>query len=215
MNSTTTATRGLALLLLAVMVAGCGGLFGQKNDEPVQSYMFAPREFRQIGDVDAEVILLVAPVQSVGHDHLQMTYTLRPYERTHYAFSRWADTPPRMVEPLVVQAMEASGLFKAVVDVTSSVPAEYRLDLDLLVLQHEFHTDPSQGRMVIRGQLNHIDGNRIIGTRLFQATAPAPSENAYGGVLAINLALESILADMAAWVHESVTRAEAGRMAEE
>lgn len=191
-------------LLLGLLLAGCGGLFGGGNDEPVQTYMFSPREFAQNEGEGSNAVLLVSPVQSVGHDSQRMAYSMRPYERTFYAFSQWADTPPRMVEPLVVQAMESSGLFRAVIDASSTAEADLRLDLDLLVLQHEFHTERSQGRMVIRAQLYAIQTNRILGTRIFEATAAAPRENAYGGVLALNLALEEILRQLVVWTGGAV-----------
>lgn len=190
----------VAALALAVALPACGGLFGGRNREPVQTYMFSPREFEQIREVDSDLILLVSPVQSVGYDHQNMSYAMRPYERTYYAFSRWADTPPRMIHPIIVQAMEASGMFGAVIDTSSSVVADLRLDVDLQVLQHEFHTDPSQGRLVIRAQINDLESNTILSTRIFQEVAPAPTENPYGGVLALNLALETILGDLVDWV---------------
>ena len=196
----TTPAQRLLLGLVVLAQLGCGGLFGRKDREPIQTYMFSPREFAQVGQIDSDLILLVSPVQSVGHDSQHMSYTMRPYERTYYAFARWADTPPRMIEPLVVQAMEASGLFGAVIDTSSSVIADVRLDLDLLVAQHEFHTARSQGRMVIRAQLNDLGTNAILATRVFEEVSPAPAENAYGGVLALNLALENILEDLASWV---------------
>ncbi len=200
---------GFAVGLL-VSVTGCGGLFGGGNDEPVQTYMFTPREFQQNeGESGSNAVLLVSPVQSVGHDSQRMAYSMRPYERTFYAFSQWADTPPRMIEPLVVQAMESSGMFRAVIDASSTAEAQIRLDLDLLVLQHEFHTARSQGRMVLRAQLYALETNRILGTRIFEATAPAPTENAYGGVLALNLALEEILRQLVEWTGGAVEAEEA------
>ncbi|MFT6397285.1 MAG: cholesterol transport system auxiliary component [Bradymonadia bacterium] len=196
----------LALLLVFIGVSGlsCGGLFGQRNAETIQNYMFSPREFQALGDTQSNVVLLISPMQSIGYDSRQMTYTMRPYERTYYAYSRWADTPPRMIEPLVVQAMEASGYFGAVVDVASSVVAQVRLELDLLVLDHEYQTTPSQGRIVIRAQLHDLEYNRIIGTAIFQERVAAPTENPYGGALALNLALEVVLSDILQWVGDSI-----------
>jgi len=196
--------RALGVLALAACVGACGGLFGGKS-QPVQSYMFAPRAFTDAIEASpSDRVLLLASVKSIGYDSQHMAYAMRPYERTFYAYSRWADAPPRMLEPVVAQAMEASGLFRAVVDATSSVPADYRLDLNLLVLQHEFHTARSQGNVVIRAQLNSLATNAIIGTRVFQGTATAPSENPYGGVLAINMVLENILVDLVTWVADAI-----------
>ncbi len=200
--------KGLRLALLVVFIGvfsiSCSGLFGHRDTEPIQNYMFSPREFQALGETDSDVVLLISPMQSIGYDSRQMTYTMRPYERTYYAFSRWADTPPRMIEPLVVQAMESSGYFGAVVDVASSVVAQVRLELDLLVLDHEYQTEPSQGRIVVRAQLHDLEYNRIIDTAVFQERVPAPTENPYGGALALNLALESVLADIVQWVGDSI-----------
>lgn len=194
----------LALVAIVFITAGCGGLFGPRDRIPVQNYMFSPREFRALAETDSDIVLLVSPMQSIGYDSRQMTYTHRAYERTYYAYSRWADTPPRMIEPLVVQAMEASGYFGAVIDVSSSVVAQVRLEMDLLVLNHEYQTEPSEGRIVIRAQLHDLEHNRIIGTRIFQFAAVAPTENPYGGAMALNLALENILVELTEWVGTSI-----------
>ena len=194
----------ILLALIGLFTASCGGLFGTRNSEPIQNYMFSPREFRAVAQTESDIVLLISPMQSIGYDSRQMTYTERPYERTYYAYSRWADTPPRMIEPLVVQAMETSGYFGAVVDVASSVVAEVRLELDLLVLDHEFHTQPSEGRIVIRAQLHDLENNRIVGTAIFQSRIVAPTENPYGGALALNLALESVIEQIVTWVGTSI-----------
>lgn len=191
----------LALCTVATTgLSGCS-IFGG-SDEPILTYMFEPREFDSVDLGETEVVLLVSPVQSVGFDSRSMAYAMRPYERTYYAFSQWADTPGRMIEPLLIQAMESSGLFAAVIDVASTVVADYRLEVDLLVLQHEFQTTPSRGRIAMRAQLTDLVDNRVVATRIFEETAQAPTENPYGGAVALNIGLENILTDMVAWVRD-------------
>jgi cholesterol transport system auxiliary component len=190
----------VAAVTAAIGLSGCA-IFGG-SDEPIQTYMFEPRDFEEIVRADTDMVLLVSPVQSVGFDSRSMAYAMRPYERTYYAFSQWADTPGRMIEPLLIQAMESSGLFTAVIDVASTVVADYRLEIDLLVLQHEFQTTPSRGRIAMRAQLTNLVDNRVVATRIFEETAQAPTENPYGGAVALNIALENILNDMVAWVRD-------------
>ena len=213
-HNPTTATRlvplGLLLVLSATSLNACG-VFSGSGDQPMHSYIFAPREFRQMSEVDSDLVLLISPVQSVGYDTFHMTYATRDYERTYYAYSEWADSPPRMIEPLLIQAMEASGLFNAVIDTTSSIGADLRLEANLLVLQHEFHTTPSLGRIVIRVQITDLHTYQVLATRLFEATAPALYEDAYGGVYALNLALEQILDDLVDFCVE-ILEIRAGRL---
>jgi cholesterol transport system auxiliary component len=192
----------VALAFLAIVALGCAGMFRSKDQQPMQNYVFSPRQFVQSAPTSSHLVLLVSSVQSVGYDARHMAYSMRPYERTFYAFSQWADTPPRLIQPLVVQTMEASGYFRAVIESSSSSPADVRLDLDLLVLQHEYDSTWSQGRMVIRAQLNDLETNGILGTRIFESTAPAPMETPYGGVLALNVTLENILGELVVWVAE-------------
>jgi cholesterol transport system auxiliary component len=196
--------RLVAVLLALGVLMGCGAIFGRDSTVSIQTYVFRPRKFQQMPDAPTELVLLVQPVSSIGYESRRMSYTRRAYEQTFYAFSQWMDTPPRMLEPLVVQAMETSGLFAAVVDATSSVPVHLRLNLDLLLLQHEFQTQPSEGHLVVRAQINDVQRNRILGTRVFEVRSPAPSEDAYGGALAVNLAIEILLRDLVLWTREMV-----------
>ena len=53
--------------------------------------------------------------------------------------------------------------------------------------------------MLFRSQLVDLKESRVVSTRLFEAEEPAPSEDAYGGVLAANAAMARMLSQVAAW----------------
>ena len=182
----------LGLLVLALVLGACSP-FSSGRESPIQTYMFTPRQFEQFIGLDAEIVLLVGPVQSAGYDSRNMTYTRRPYEHTYYVYSQWAEAPPRLIEPLLAQAMESSGRFAGVIDIASSVVADIRMDTHLLVLQHEFHTEPSQGRIVLHVQITDLHRRKVLATRIFESVQPAPTDDPYGGVVALNLALENVL----------------------
>jgi cholesterol transport system auxiliary component len=209
MRPTMTLPSTLVLALAgALSLPGCSGLFGSTS-EPIQMYMFEPRAFEAPPRNDSTIVLLISPIQSVGLDSRQMAYAMRPFERTYFVTSQWADTPGRMIEPLLVQAMEHSGMFNAVVDEASTVVADLRLEVHLLVMQQEFSTTPSRGRLVMRAQLSDLRDNRVMATRLFEESVQAPSDNPYGGAVALNLALEAVLDEMVAWVRDFIAITEA------
>ncbi|MBN1944430.1 MAG: membrane integrity-associated transporter subunit PqiC [Bradymonadales bacterium] len=199
-------TVGVLLILLPVLAVlqGSCSLFGSRGKQALQTYIFSPRHVERVADQSANIILLVAPLRSAGYDSRQMTYTQRPYEHTYYAFSQWAESPPRLIEPLLVQAMEASGLFSSVVDVSATVLADIRMDVELLVLQHEYHVVPSQGRIMLRVQLADLRTRTVLGTRLFESVHPAPTDDPYGGVLALNLALEELLSQIILYTEQVI-----------
>jgi cholesterol transport system auxiliary component len=98
-----------------------------------------------------------------------------------------------MLEPLLVEALEGSGRFSAVVGPANGGLADVRLHTEIVLLQQEFDTVPSRIRLAIRVQLIDLDTRAVLGTELMEEVEDAPSEDAYGGVTATNIALERIL----------------------
>jgi cholesterol transport system auxiliary component len=149
-------------------------------------------------------LLVNVPREEPGFDTPGMAYLLRPNVLSYYADSRWIDTPARMVAPLLVQAMERSGCWRAVVRPPSPADADFRLDTEDLVLEQEFFQRPSGVRLAIRAILVDMRRQSVVATRRFEAREEAPSEDASGGAAAANRAVGRILPALAAWAGEAV-----------
>jgi cholesterol transport system auxiliary component len=105
-----------------------------------------------------------------------------------------------MFAVLLPQTMERTGLWHAVVQAPSAVKADYRLDCDNLVLEQQFFSRPSRLRVAMRALLIDHKRQNVLGTRNFEIFEAAPSEDAYGGVLAANRAATQLLEQLAEWV---------------
>jgi cholesterol transport system auxiliary component len=68
------------------------------------------------------------------------------------------------------------------------------------LLEQQFFSTPSRVRLALRVQLIDLKQQRIIGTRDFEVFEDAPSDDAYGGVIATNRATAKLLEQLAAWV---------------
>jgi cholesterol transport system auxiliary component len=63
-----------------------------------------------------------------------------------------------------------------------------------------------------RLQLVDLKESTIVGTRSFETVEKAPSENAYGGVLAANRAVAGLLDQIMSWLQQCIRRSpECGR----
>jgi cholesterol transport system auxiliary component len=69
-----------------------------------------------------------------------------------------------------------------------------------LVLEQQFFSTPSRVRLALRVQLIDLKQQRIISTRDFEVSEEAPSDDAYGGVIAANRATAKLLEQVADWV---------------
>ncbi len=206
----------LVHVVCAVLVATMSGCLSPLGETPkVHTYHLSLDNWQndtRVTETDAPVLLVTIPQAEPGFETSRMVYVKRPYELEYYAINQWADTPARMFMPLLVQILGKSGVWRDVVSVPSAVPADYRLDSYRLVLQQEFFRQPSRVRLTARMQLVDLKESTILGTRAFEVVENAPSENAYGGVLAANRAVASLLDQIVSWLQQCVRHSpECGR----
>ncbi|HEY5293318.1 MAG TPA: ABC-type transport auxiliary lipoprotein family protein, partial [Burkholderiales bacterium] len=144
-----------------------------------------------------DLVLAVNPPSArPGFDTPQIAYVRQAHKLDYYAKNRWADTPSRMLAPLLAQALEQSGSFRAVVRTTNPVPVDLRLDTELIRLQQDFTTQPSRVELTLRAQLYDVKAKKLLAVREFDAAEIATSEDAYGGVIAANRALARVLGQL-------------------
>jgi cholesterol transport system auxiliary component len=136
-----------------------------------------------------------------------MVYVKRPYELEYYAVNQWAETPVRMFAPLMVQGLNQSGVWRAVIPLPSSVRGDYRLDSYGFVLQQEFLQQPSRVRVMLRAQLVDLQESTILSARTFEVVENATSENPYAGVQAANRAVAGLLDQIGSWLRQCIQHA--------
>jgi cholesterol transport system auxiliary component len=197
----------VSCVLLVLVMNGCISFRG--GSEAAHTYHLsldaAQREV-QAADGNNPVVQLSPPQAEPGFETPRMVYVKRPYELEYFATNQWADTPAHMVAPLLAQSLSQSGVWRDVVLLPSLVPGDYRLDVYGFALQQEFLQQPSRLRVAAQVQLVDLKQSTIVGMQRFEAIEPAPSENAYGGVVAANRAVAVLLDQITVWLRECVGR---------
>lgn len=195
---------------LGVLIATLGGCLSPRGEAPplhtYQLSLDARSGETRPPDASGPVLLVGLPQSHPGFETPRMVYLKRPYELEYYAVNQWADAPARLFAPLLVHALGQSGLWRAVVPLPNSIRGDYRLDSYGFAVQQEFLQQPSRVRVTLHTQLIDLKESRIVSTRTFDATEDAPSEDAYGGVLAANQATAKMLDQVAAWLQGCVRR---------
>jgi len=187
------ARRAFIILALAAFGAGCTALPAPHVDN-VTLYILAAGLLRVTPHPRNDGVIEVAlPRAWPGFDTPQMAYVRQPYELDYFATSRWADTPSRMLFPVLVRALEQTETFRTVVEMPSTVPADFRLDTEIVRLRQNFGVQPSRVELTLRAQLTDLRARRVVGSKVFEETQAAPTEDAAGGVIAANAALQRML----------------------
>lgn len=142
-------------------------------------------------------LLVNPPRAAAGFDTRHIVYLRQAHQIEYFAYSQWVDTPAQMLAPLIARAVERSGAFDAVLLAPTAAAGEMRLDSEVIRLQQDFAATPSEVRFTLRAVLLDNRTRRVVAVREFDASVPAPTEDAPGGVAAANLAVQRVLDELA------------------
>ena len=189
--------------IVSLALAGCVSFSGEER--PTHTFLLsldssAGKAPSPEGKPGAWTLVVNVPVAQPGFETPRMAYRQRLYEVSYYAAHQWADPPSQMLRPLLVQALERAGYWRAVVPMPTSVRGDHRVEIDQVELIQDFLQKPSQVRVMLRMQIIKLPDYLVLGTRLFDVAEEAASDDAYGGAVAANLAVGRLVKEVAVWV---------------
>jgi cholesterol transport system auxiliary component len=193
-------------LFLTAVLSSCSTLLPEPSP-PAQAYLLTPQLPLQEASSPSSLTLVIStPRAAAGYTSSQMAYMRRPYELNYFSRNEWVDTPARMLAPILVNALEASGYFYSVAPSHVRMLADLRLETEILRLVQDFSTQPSEGHLMLQARIIDLNTGQEIASRIFEAREPAPKEEPYGGVVALNEALAGILSELAAFCAQAYPR---------
>jgi cholesterol transport system auxiliary component len=181
------------LLLGASMLAACAGLSAPPTVSQTIYQLDSLPPAVAVATRRDLVLAIGAMRARPGFESADIAYVRQPHEISYFVTSRWAAAPARMLEPVMLQALENSAGFRAVLPAVGSVAADLRLETELVRLQQDFSQHPSRVQVTLRAQLFDLKYRRLLASREFDESESSASDNAYGGVVAANRAIERVL----------------------
>jgi len=189
-------SRLIPVLTATLLLAACAGLPAPQTISQ-NIYLLDAQATIPAASVKHDLVLAVSTPQArPGFDTAEMVYVQQPYELNYFVANRWAAAPARLLEPLLLQSLEQSGGFRAVVPTADAIRGDVRLETELVRLQQDFSVRPSRVQVTLRAQLVDVRHKRMLAVKQFDETEVATSDNAYGGVGAANRALQRLLNEL-------------------
>lgn len=190
------ATNALFVMTIVVLSTSCSVFKPIKAESP-NTFAIEAQFSPATGGTGELTLQVSTPVARAGFESARMVYLKKAHELDHYAQNQWVDTPARMLAPLLLQALESSAKYRAVIPQRSAALADLRLDTEIVRLQHEFFEKPSRVHLTMRAQLLDMRSKSVVATREFDVVETAESDDPYGGVLATNRAVKNMLPQIA------------------
>ncbi|MCX8520194.1 MAG: ABC-type transport auxiliary lipoprotein family protein [Rhodoferax sp.] len=187
-------------LLPCLLLASCSVL-GSKPHAPLHSYTLdlAPNVVTPVvtpapaQPMQGPVLLVEMPTAAAAYDSTRMVYVRQPQTQEAYVNSAWADTPARLLAPLLLTRLQQSGVFAAVLLAPSAAKPDLRLDTTILRLQQDFLQVPSVVRLDMQFTVMDSGSHAVLAWRTVHIVQAAVSDDARGGALASNIAVQAAL----------------------
>ena len=194
-----------ALAISSLGLVSCASSILPRLSAPAATYTLLPVFGESRLSLASTLTLLVSSPRASGLlNSSRMLYTRKVNEAAYFSQSQWADTPSQMLLPLMAGAIQQTGAFKAVLSTPTGATSQYRLETELITFEHSFLVQPSQVNVVMRAALIDTNTRAVLSRKNFSATVSAGTEDAYGGVLAAQKAVQIVLSELAVFCAAAV-----------
>lgn len=197
-----------AFIIILPLVTGCSVLHSKQplnityySLDAIENKAQADQHLSQNNTLPTLIIHM--PNAAAGFDTRRMAYTRSLHQLEYFARNEWIDTPARMVQPLMISAIEKTLSFNAVIPKLAAAKTDLRLESEILSLLQDFHTKPSTIRFNIRATIINNATGKIIALREFDEVVVAVSDDPIGGVKAANEAVNIALKKLSVFCAEA------------
>lgn len=147
------------------------------------------------------IIKVAIPQSSAAIMSRQILYQDKHYTQSAYLYSRWSDTPNKMLAQLLLADLNSQSLFKTLLPAYSKGKEDFLLESTLAEFYHQINRDgSSSGRIRIKFYLIDAKRGQVLATREFHAYNQAVSLDAGGAVGALNEAARNIASELGLWL---------------
>lgn len=184
------------ILLSALFLSGCSA-FSPVKIEPSTKYLINKTPTLSKRKMHSSVLLVLMPEASSIYNTNDMAYSTKPYQIAYFAKNQWAETPPQMLQSLLIQTLQNTHYFRAVITPAYAAHYNFILNTQLFDLHQDFTKHPAQLKLKLRAQLIRATTNTIIATKTCAISRSMSQSNPYAGVHAANEAMAICLKEIA------------------
>lgn len=195
------------VIFSAALTTGCSPFATKRDVEPAAEYLLDWRPAEIAERSPRGPVLQISPVRAAaGFRSANMVYVAQPHRLEHFARHRWVDPPARMLEPLLVRAAEASGLYAAIGSPAAPIKADLRLDAELQHLQLVVEGGQHRLQVALRVSLISVTDGRQLAASNFDLEEISREHSPYGSVQAANRAVARLMDELTAFLKSHADR---------
>jgi phospholipid/cholesterol/gamma-HCH transport system substrate-binding protein len=170
---------------------------GSENAKPTVYDLAAAKDFPTIDKTIQTQMIVPDPAAIIAFDTQKILMRSNQGTYSDVPGGQWADNLPKLMQARVVQSFENANQLSAVSRPIDQLEQPYRLELGIRNFQISPQPTPSATVEYSARLLD--DKGKVIGARLFNASAPAKSVQATDAVAALNEAFSKTAHELVVW----------------
>ncbi len=191
-------TKTLLVIIGVLLTDGCA----LKEAAPIQTYTIDAGEVSKVNTQRyKEKVLKVSYPQTLKEKMTdRMCFSYSSSDRGVYQNSQWSNAVEKLVQGSVIDILQQSGMFKAVLSYGSTAQADFRLESLIYDFSHHVRGDDSYAVVSIAFSLIDTTTGRLVKTKRFSYRVDTPTVDAAGYVKATNTAMHHLAHDLVMWL---------------
>ncbi len=191
-------------IFVIVFLSSCGGFF----PSPPQTRQFMLTEFLCSEIKQGKDILLIRNLNSPPFLRTnKVTYKVFDKEIKYYALTSWTDTPMQALETALREKLLCSGRFSDVSIRSSTLPAVFILEGDLLDFSFDDSGDDRIVQAVFDARLIDANYNNLLVTKRFVVSKTIQSNASLENIIdSFTEAFQELVAQVSEWAVHSVPK---------
>ena len=185
---------------VALMMQGCA----MKEAPPVHTYTMDVGKLSMVASsrYKTKVIKVAYPETLKEEMTDKMCYSYSSSDRGVYLNSEWSNAVEKLVQGNLIDMLQQSHIFKAVLPYTSLADEDYRLESVIYDISHHIRGNHSDA--IVSMQFTLVDSKTgvLLKTKHFSYKEPTPTVDASGYVQATNRAMHQLAQDLMRWLKE-------------
>ena len=157
----------------------------------------APTQFAAIGGAARGQLIVAEPTALIALETRKFLIRPNPSDDPTFAKAEWSDNAPKLLQTKIIQTFENAGLSKTVSRPAEGLVADKQLALDIRKFQ--ISTSPEPMAEIEFAAKIVSDQGRIIGAKVFRASAPTKASNAASAAAALDEAFGKSATELVIW----------------
>lgn len=195
--------RLLLLVVVALTQVGCSLLSPVKTDQPSTYVLNSVPDHVAQRSRQSTTMLVAVPDTRPVFDTTRMAYTTKLYKVGYFSQNQWAETPAQMLLPLMVQTLQNTHAYRAILTPPYAGRYDYVLNTQIIQLQQNYTRKPALLQFSLRANIISMASNQVIASKQFSVNLPIKTVTPYNGVLVANKAVSQVMAQLAQFCTEN------------